>query len=125
MRRDEEGGMRLTKFGMEYIGGRLPTLVIVPEGFDPYGTAEKRRVRPAIDEGQVQLALANATRVLEAHPERAKPWAERAMALTMLGKEADALVNLERAIEIEPRADTIMFRRALYNRLGIWETSPE
>lgn len=69
-------------------------------------------LRAHLQLGEHQLAVDDADRFLEAHPEDAQLWSLRADALYRLGRAQDALASLDTVLEIDPAYPSARLRRA-------------
>jgi hypothetical protein len=97
----------------------LPRMMIVPEGFDvKTETVETRDIKDLIKTGQYMAAVIRCTGLLDVSPRRGELFFQRALALILLGKDIDALLDLERCGNDLPR-EAGKIRSDLLERLGL------
>jgi hypothetical protein len=101
-------------------GPDLPQLAPVAEGFDIDGPVdESKDVGQLIANRQYQMAVTKCSRLLRLHPNRAELFVHRAIALIAMRKDADALIDVEKALAFEKVDEVVKLRDALLRRLGI------
>jgi tetratricopeptide (TPR) repeat protein len=101
-------------------GSDLPQLAPVAEGFDIDGPVdESKDVGQLIANRQYQMAVTKCSRLLRLHPNRAELLVHRSLALIAMGKDADALIDVEKALAIDKVDEVIKLRDALLRRMGI------
>jgi hypothetical protein len=95
-----------------------PELVPVPEGFDASSRVDDTRdVFEMICEGDFNTAITKCTRLMRAHPNRVDLAVYRSIALVGVGKDVDALLDVQRALQLEDTQILREFRNVLSNRL--------
>jgi hypothetical protein len=97
---------------------QFPELVPVVEGFDAdVRTDDTRDVVELLCDRELAMAIAKATKLIQINPNRADLPLQRALALLWIGKEIDALADLENSLKLEDVSTTRQLRDALIARV--------
>jgi hypothetical protein len=101
-------------------GADLPQLAPVAEGFDIDGPVdESKDIGQLIANRQFQMVVIKCSRLLRLHPNRAELFVHRSLALVAMGKDADALLDVEKALAIDKVDEVVKLRDTLLRRMGI------
>jgi Flp pilus assembly protein TadD len=86
----------------------------------------KKGLRLYYREGNYADAIGFFDRAIEIDPDFAYAWYDRGVCLRHLGKDEEALRNIDRAVELAPGDEEFLFNRAeLLKKIGILQQRPD